>query len=119
MKRTLIVCAAAVALGASVALAASPQVAAAIEAIQSVEADTAKMELFCDLIDALDDAEDKAGAAAKGSVDPALDKQVDAFLTQIGSDFETAWDVGEDLDENSADSKEYGAAIDALADKCE
>jgi hypothetical protein len=100
-------------------LAASPQVDAAIRSIQAAGADPAKMTAFCDLMDVLGDAEDKAGAAAVEKEDPALDKQVDTFLTQLGSDFEAAWDVGEELDENSADGKEYNAAIDALAEKCQ
>jgi hypothetical protein len=119
MNRIFVACAA-VALGAGVAAAASPEVDKAIKTIQSVGA--AKMQPFCDLVDTLDDADEKAekaGAAAADKEDPAVEQQVDALLTQLGADFEAAWDAGEELDENSADGKEYAAAVDALADKCQ
>jgi hypothetical protein len=119
LKRILFACAAVVGLGTSAVLAASPQVNAAIKAIQAAGTDTAKMEVFCDLIDLLDDAEDKAGPAAADKEDPALEKQEDILLTQLGSNFEVAWDVGGELDEKSADGKEYNAAVDALAEKCQ
>jgi hypothetical protein len=119
VKRILFACAAAVGLGTSAVLAASPQVDAAIKVIQAAGADTAKMEVFCDLIDLLDDAEDKASPAAADKEDPALEKQEDIHLTQLGSNFEAAWDVGGDLDEKSADGKEYNAAVDELAEKCQ
>jgi hypothetical protein len=113
-------CAATVALGTSVVLAASPQVDGAIKTIQALGADAAKMKAFCDLVDLQPDDEDKAGAAAvEEKEDPALAKQEDTLLTQLGADFEAAWDAGEELDENSADGKEYGAAVDALAEKCQ
>ncbi|MFZ1102303.1 MAG: hypothetical protein WAN86_05565 [Hyphomicrobiaceae bacterium] len=118
MKRILIAGAAAVALGTSVVLAASPQVDGAIKTIQAAGADPAKMTAFCGLIDMQGDDEDKAGAAAVEKEDPALEKQEDTFLAQLGPAFEAAWDVGEELDENSADGKEYGAAVDAVAEKC-
>jgi hypothetical protein len=120
LKRILLTCAAAaVALGTSAVLAASPQVDAAIKVIQAAGADAAKMEAFCDLIDLLDDAEDKASPAAADKQDPDLEKREDIFLTQLGSNFEAAWDVGGDLDEKSADGKAYNAAVDALAEKCQ
>ena len=120
MKRILIAGAAAVALGTSVVLAASPQVDGAIKAIQGAVADPAKMTAFCDLIDLQGDDEDTAGAAAAvEKEDPALEKQEDTFLAQLGPGFAAAWDVGEELDENSADGKEYAAAVDALAEKCQ
>jgi hypothetical protein len=116
MNRILVACTA-VALGAGVVAAASPEVDKAIKTIQSVGA--TKMQQFCDLVDTLDDADEKAGPAAADKEDPAVEKQVDTLLTQLGSDFEAAWDVGEEMDENSADGKEYNAAIDALAEKCQ
>lgn len=109
MKRILFGCVA-VALGASVVPAASPEVAKAIKTIQSVSADAAKMKLFC----ALDAAED----AAAEKEDPAVTKQIDDLLAQLGSDFEAAWDAGDQLDEKSPDGVEFAAAVDAVAAKC-
>jgi hypothetical protein len=113
MKRTLTACAVAVAviaLGASVVPAASPQVDKAIKTIQSIGSDAAKMKLFC----ALDDAAEAAG----DKEDPAVEKQLDDILAQLGADFGAAWDVGDELDEKSPDSAEFTAAVEALAAKC-
>jgi hypothetical protein len=119
VKRIVFACAAVGALGANLVLAASPQVDAAIKTIQAAGADTAKMKAFCDLVDLQDGADDKEGTATADKEDPATEKQVDALLAQLGADFESAWDVGEEIDENSADGKEYNAAVDALAEKCQ
>jgi hypothetical protein len=122
MKRVLIACAAVV-LSAGVVAAASPAVDKAMKTIQSVGA--AKMQQFCDLVDATDPddaapaAAGKAAPAAAVTENPALEAQIDGLLTQLGADFEAAWEVGEELDENSADGKEYFAAIDGLAEKCQ
>jgi hypothetical protein len=107
MKRILIACVAVV-FGASVLPAASPVVDAAIKTIQSVGA--AKMNVFCDLEKALEAIDEKE--------DPAVQKQIVDLFAQLGTDFSVAWQVGEGLDENSADSKEFNAAVDALAEKC-
>jgi hypothetical protein len=119
VKRILIACAAVVAFGTSVVLAASPQVEGAIKAIQAAGADTAKLQAFCNLVDLEGDADDKAGEAAAAKEDPALEKQEDTLLAQLGADFEAAWEVGDDLDENSADGKAFNAAVDAVAEKCQ
>src|SRR5262245_29242176 len=107
MKRILIAYVA-VALAASAGLAASPEVEAAIKALQSVGADAGKLKLFCTLNDLLQNAGDKE--------DPALDKQTDDIIKQLGADFEAAWDLGNELDEDSADGTEFFAALDLLAD---
>jgi len=108
MKRIPIACAAA--LCASVALAASPQIDAAIKAIQSVGADPAKMEVFCDLYNALSTAGEKE--------DPEVQKKVEGWIAELGPDFSAAWEIGEQLDETTADGMEFYAAVDALAEKC-
>src|SRR5262245_31936776 len=109
MKRILMAYMA-VALGASAVLAASPNVEAAIRAIQSVGADAGKLKLFCALNDVLQTAGEKD--------DPALEKQADDIIKQLGPDFEAAWDLGNELDEDSADGMEFFAAVDTLAEKC-
>jgi hypothetical protein len=112
-----------VALGASGAAAASPEVDKAIKTIQSVGA--AKMQQFCDLLDATEPDEEAPAAAGKAAPadkaaaekeDPAVEQEVDGLLAQLGSDFATAWEAGEDLDENSPDGKAYnGLAMEMLA----
>jgi len=124
MKRVIIAFAA-VALGAGGAAAASPEVDKAIKTIQSVGA--AKMQQFCELVDATEPDEEAPAAAGKAAAadkaaadkeDPAVEKEIDGLLTQLGPDFAAAWEAGEDLDENSADGKAYAAAVDGLAEKC-
>jgi hypothetical protein len=50
--------------------------------------------------------------------DDTQEKEIDGLLTQLGPDFAAAWEVGEELDENSADGKAFAAAVDGLAAKC-
>jgi hypothetical protein len=50
--------------------------------------------------------------------DPAAEKQIEDLVKRLGSEFETAWDAGDGLDENSADAKEYYAVVDSLEEKC-
>jgi hypothetical protein len=109
MKRILVACAA-LAFGAGLVSAASPRIDAAIKTIQGVGGDAAKMALFCDLVEILDD----AGEAE----DPALEKRVDDLLAKLGQPFSAAWEEGSELDEKSADGVEFSAAVDALSEKC-
>jgi len=43
---------------------------------------------------------------------------VHGYLKQLGPYIDTAWNTGESVDENSADRKAFGAALDELASKC-
>jgi hypothetical protein len=119
MKRSVVTCLAALAGMAAIAagpgsgtlLAASPQVDQAIKSIQSVAGDAGKLKLFCELNELLQEAGDKEDAETT--------KKVEDLITQIGADFSAAWDVGDELDENSPDGQEFYAAVDGLADKCD
>jgi hypothetical protein len=113
MKRIVMaslgICAAAV-LGAAVAPAASPQVDLAIKAVQAVGNDPARLKLFCEfhkLLQAVGEKEDEASQ-----------KQVEELVAKIGPDFSAAWDIGDELDENSEDGQEFYDAVDTLAEKC-
>lgn len=110
MKRILVACAA-VGFGVVGVFAASPEVEKAIKSIQSATADTAKAKTFCDLYKTQNSAGDKE--------DAATEKKIDELSSQLGDDFEAAWAVGGKLDENSADGKEFYAAVDEVAEKCE
>jgi hypothetical protein len=109
MQRLLIACAA-LACGATLTLAATPEVDKAIKTIQGVGADAAKMKLFCALEQAAESTDEKSA--------PALEKQVDEILGQLGTDFAAAWDIGDNLDDQSADGAEFSAAVAAVAAKC-
>jgi hypothetical protein len=106
----LAACAAAIMLSGA-ATAASPQVETAIKSVQAVGNDAGKLKLFCDLNKLLQEAGDKE--------DPATQKQIEDLITKIGADFGAAWDVGDELDENSPDGQAFYAAVDTLAEKCQ
>jgi hypothetical protein len=98
-------------LGTGVAPAASPQVAAAIKAVEAVGNDPAKLKVFCEfnkLLQSIGDTENEASQ-----------KQIGELVAKIGQDFSAAWDVAEEIDENSEDGQEFYDAIDTLAEKCQ
>jgi hypothetical protein len=99
-----------VALAASPALAASAKIDAAVKTFRAVSADPAKLKIFCEMKKVMDAAGDRD--------DPGDDAKIEGFMKQLGSDFQTAWNAGDDVDENSPDGKALNAAIDALAAKC-
>ena len=106
----LLACAALM-LAAGAAPAASPQVDTAIKAIEAVGSDAGKLKLFCELNKLLQEAGDKEDAETQ--------KQIEDLITRIGADFGAAWDVGDELDENSPDGQAFYAAVDTLAEKCQ
>jgi len=109
MKR--VVCTAvAVFLAAAPAFAASPKVEAAVKTFKAVSVDSGKLKTFCDMTKVMDAMGEKQDAAAEA--------KIQGFMKQLGADFESAWNVGDDLDENSADGKVLNAALDDLAGKC-
>src|SRR5262245_20585936 len=86
-------------IGSGRLFAASPQVDQAIKSIQSVANDAGKLKLFCELNELLQEAGDKEDADTL--------KKIEDLITRIGSDFSAAWDVGDELDENSPDGQEF------------
>ena len=48
----------------------------------------------------------------------ALDKQMQTYMKDLGSDFESAFEAGADLDPESEDGKAYDGALDKLDAKC-
>jgi len=47
-----------------------------------------------------------------------FDAKIDGYMKQLGPDFQTAWNAGENLDENSPDAKAMDDAINELQSKC-
>jgi hypothetical protein len=118
MKRVVMaslgVCAVAVlgaGMGSGIAPAASPQVDLAIRAVQAVGNDPARLKVFCEFHKLLQTLGDKEDEAAQ--------KQIEDMVTRIGPDFSAAWDVAEELDENSADGEEFYDAVETVAEKCQ
>ena len=86
--------------------AASPEVEAAIKTIRAVAADPNLQKTFCAML-AADEKDDLNAKAA-----------IDGYIKQLGSKFQSAWDVVEKLDENSADGQAVAEVLDELDDKC-
>jgi hypothetical protein len=97
-------------LGAYSVLAASPKIEAAIKTFRGVAADPAKLKIFCTMNAALDKAAEKKDKAEAAKVPP--------LMKQLGPEFETAWNAGEDVDDETPDGKAFVAGLDELADKC-
>ena len=91
------------------ALSASPKVEAAIKTIRAVAADPNLQRTFCALLEM-----DKVG----DKKDPKLEAAIDGYVKRLGSNFQTAWDVVESIDENSPDGQTIDAVLDELDDKC-
>ncbi len=109
MKRVALAAAIAC-LGAQAALAASPKIESAAKVFSAVAADAAKVKTFCEMTRAMDAMGDKEDAAAEA--------RINSLMQQLGPDFATAWDAGDDLDDASEDGKAYYAAMDNLTGKC-
>ena len=96
------------------AYAASANVETAIKTFDQVGNDPAKLKTYCEmskLMSSGDDSEDE-------SKSDALDKQMQGFMKELGSDFESAFEAGADLDPDSEDGKAYDAALDKIDTKC-
>lgn len=109
MKHVLAACVV-VSLTTCPSFAASPKIDAAIKTFKAVSADTGKLKTFCEMT--------KAMNAAGEHPDAAAEAKIDGYMKQLGEAFQTAWNAGDDLDENSPDAKALYAAIDDLSGKC-
>jgi hypothetical protein len=109
MIRPLLVCAV-VCLATVAVSAADPKVDKAISVFRQIGSDPAKLKIFCEMSDVVEDLGD--------GEDPNLEAKIDSYVDQLGPDFEEAWDTIEDTDENSADGKRLDDALDALEDQC-
>ena len=99
-------------LGGSAVLAADPKIDAAIKAFAAVEADPAKVAIYCQMSKVVE-----AGGEDE-SKQKAAEPQIDGYLKQLGPDFEKAWEAGDDLAEGSPDAAALDAALEKLDDKC-
>ena len=100
-------------------LLASPALAnrtidTAIKTFDAVAADPAKLKTYCEM----SKLSAGGGDDADDSKSQELDKQMQGYMKELGTDFETAYEAGADLDPESADGKSYDAALDKLDDKC-
>ena len=103
MLRALISCVALCLLSVAVSTDASRS---AIKVFKQTEADAGKVKTYCQMTKAMEAAGDKE--------DAATDAKIDGYLKQLGPDFTTAWNTGQDMDEKSPDAKAFGDALDEL-----
>lgn len=96
------------------ALALDAKVDAGIKAFAAVEADAAKVKTYCTMSKAMAAATDESDSAKS----EAADKEISGYMTQLGPDFQKAWDLGAELNPDSEDGKAMNAALDKLEDKC-
>src|ERR1041385_94023 len=92
------------------AFAADPKVDAAVKTFKQTENDPGKVNTFCEMTKVMDAAGEKE--------DAATDAKIDGYMKQLGPEFETAWNAGENLDEKSPDAKAMDDAINELQSKC-
>jgi len=110
MKRIVLIPAALCLTAAAALAASSPMTDAAVATFQSVAKDPGKMQLYCEMSAVMDKAGDNP--------DNATEAKIDGYVKQLGPEFQSAWDVGDDVDENSPDGKRLDAALDDLTNKC-
>jgi hypothetical protein len=104
----------ALALLAMPALAASPEVEAAIKTIRAVATDPDQLKTFCALLQM-----EKVGEGEGDKKDdPKIEAAIDEYFKRLGTEFQSAWEVVESIDENSPDGKAIDAVLDELDDKC-
>jgi hypothetical protein len=101
------------ALMATPIFAAGPKVEEAIKSLAKIEADAGKFQAFCKIMKDLGDVPETEVAKAD-----ALEVQLGDLLKSIGPDVVQAWDLGSDLDAQSADGKAFEAAVDAIEARC-
>lgn len=97
---------------ASPALALDPKTEQAVKTFEAVGSDSAKLQAYCDMgktMEEVGDDEKKLEAA---------NEKIDGYFQTLGPDFETAWNSGENLKEDSDDAKALSEALDKLDEKC-
>ena len=77
---------------------------------RSVASDPAKLATVCQLAKVMNEAGDH--------LDAATEEKIETIVKQVGSEFETAWNLGDELDEDSPDAVAYDAALEELASNC-
>lgn len=99
---------------ASPAFAASEGVEKAVKAFEQVGGDSAKLKTYCEMSKMMSSTEDEEDESKAQE----LDTKMQGYMKQLGSEFESAFEVGADLDPDSEDGKAYDAALDKLDAKC-
>ena len=108
MVRSLVAC---IALCFAVASAfADPKINFAISIFKQTEEDAVKLMTFCAMSQSME--------AAGTNEDAATKAKIDDYLKQLGPDFEAAWKVFKEADQNSPDGKALNQAVDEMGGNC-
>ena len=91
---------------------ASPKVEAAIKTIRAVAADSNQLKTFCAMLEM-----EKVGEGDWKN-DPKIQAAIDGYIKRLGTEFQSAWEVVESIDENSPDGQAIDAVLDELDDRC-
>lgn len=94
------------------AVALDAKVKEAIKTFGDVGSDPAKLKAYCDMGELMEEAGDDEKKLE------AADAKIEAHFDTLGPEFETAWNAGENLKEDSEDAKALSAALDELDQKC-
>lgn len=97
-------------LGFAPALAAAPKVEAAVKTFKAVAGDAAKLKTYCEMSKTMEAMGEKEDAAAEA--------KIAGYMKQLGADFEAAWNIGDEVKEDSPDGKALNDALDDLQNKC-
>ena len=109
MIRLLLVCAA-VGLATVSAFAAGHDVDRAVRTFRDDGYNQYRLNTYCQMSQVVDAQGDRDDDAADDALQPYLDR--------LGPDFEDAWDLSQDTDENSVDGRRMSAALEALDNRC-
>jgi hypothetical protein len=110
MPRVLVACLA-FSVWTNGALALDPKIESALREFKAVGSDPGRLKIFCAMSKALDAVDEREDAAAEAAIE--------RYMKMLGPEFQKAWNVGEDIDENSPDGRAITAAIDELAGECD
>jgi hypothetical protein len=110
MKRAVLASAALCLVATAVVAAVNPTTDEAISTFKSVAQNPDKMKLYCEMSAVMDKAGDDP--------DDATQAKIDSYVQKLGPDFQSAWDAGDNVDENSPDGERLDAALDQLTNKC-
>ena len=83
-----------------------------VKIIKAIPGDTEKLKTFCELLEAVDEADKNKSNKAEA------DQKIRGYLSSLGSAIATAWTVGYDIDAASPEGKAFDAAVDEVEDKC-
>jgi hypothetical protein len=97
-------------LAITVPAVADIQIDSAISVFKKTGTDADKLMTFC--------AMSRTMEAGGDNGDPATKSEIDGYLKQLGPDFEAAWQLFRETDQNAPEGKALSQAVDQLGNQC-